>query len=718
MALLDKIKKSTKKAFNSIVGNSTARYFDMSTVDAREATVNQDYNYAQTQRSEQVGKWQLYNNYYNSKHKASLELTKTLHEQNIPWVPAVIPDPYIHVESQIVPDIPDFEFTGRDDDLDNAKAKQREFVVKYVLDQNKLEPMNTDNERRLNILGDAFWKVSWDANKNTAQTQGDIVIGNPDPANIFPDPSATDLDDCEFIIYAYRLHRRAAARQFATQLKKLDITLEELGTDGKQGDTEIYSDQTRDMFDDTVQIVEYWFRQPNYGSQKYEYEYNGKTVSKVVEWEPGDIACSVQINNIEVQYIPKYWINTGKQCKIYPFVKYCKIPIPNSFWDKSDIESIIPLVDQCDRELASAILNDAFMANDIILMEQDAVMDNTELENVSGAIWKVKPNKINSVRRLGGVANSTNQLNMIEKLRELIQQTVGNFDTSQGQEPTRVTTASGIAQLNERADARKNIKKADRLTGFERLFELIDWTALEFYDDDRLIFIGAKSEKAKQGQEQMIQYMKENPDKNLINTNPNSGPVFFTYNSKNIRVNKNENEWYYPTVDCTVDAGDGIQKSKAFTLASTENLLKMAITPQNYKIVESMLDIMDLPNKKEIKTYIDSYFEAQAQAAQNMQKQSINITFKDLPMDAQQQLLQRMGIQSQMPPTLDQQVEMGAVQPQGNQLDFNDIFKGLSPEELQYLDQNPQELEKFVQSLQGGMQNGSQVQQQSQNLQG
>lgn len=695
------LRETGKKVVDKIKGvlgvTNNARFFDMSTPEARETTVLDDYTYASSARSEHQIKWVRNDNYYNSKHTASIELANLLEEQGVPFVPAIIPDPYIRVENQIIPDIPDFEFKGRDDDLDNQRAKQREYVVRSIVEANKLETMNTDNERRLNKFGNAWWKVAWDGTKMTATTLGDIVIGNPDNANMFPDPSAIDVQQCEFLIYAYRMHRRAAARMFEKQLKKQDISMNEIGTDGKQGDTQIFDNQTRDLFDDTTQILEYWFKQDTYGSSSVDVEIDGVKKSMPYEWEPGDIACSIQINNTEIQYIPKYWIKTGKQNKNFPFVKYCKIPVENSFWDKSDMESIIPLVDQCDRELATAILNDTFTANDITVIEEGAVSDNCELENKPGAIWRMKSGMSNGARRLGGIANPTNRLEMINFLRSVIQETCGDFDSSQGKEPVRVTTASGIAQLNERADARKNIKKADRTTGFSLLYELIDWTALEFYDDNRLIFIGVNAEELNK---------EEQAEPGMANLDKTKGPIIFKFNSDNMMIPGANGESYYPRIDTVVNVGDGLSKSKSFTIATTQDIAKMNITPTNYKIVISMVDMMDLPNKKDIKTYLEEYFKNMAEmAGQNKETPNVSISYKDLPVDAQIQILSQMGIQSQggtnQVSTTSQEQPQNAQQT--GQLDFDKIFEGLSLEEKQHLDANPQLLEQFIKS-QGGIQ--------------
>ena len=575
-----KLKDTIKRAVNKITGTRLTqdRIYDYSTKENRENTVAHLFDYAKAHKSDIVTKWTKYDDYYNNKHVTQLEIAESCKNSGIPWIPAIIPDPFIHVESQIISDIPDFQFNGRDDDLDSEKAKQREYVVKYVMENNKIETMNTVNERRLNKLGNAIWKVCYDWNKEGHGYKGDIVISDIDPVCLYPDPAAKDIDDCEFVDYTYRLHRRAAARIFREDLQKLGKTIDELSNGGDLSDTNALSD-TQNVDDDTVQILEHWYKD-----------------------DDGDIALSIMIDRTELRHIPKYWVKTGRQNKLYPFVKYCKIPDDKSFWDKSELASIIELVDAEDRELAIALLNDAMMGNDIIIQEENAMADDCIPENRPGATWKVKSSQINNVRRLGGLGEPSNRLEMIHFIREVIQETIGNFDSAQGKEPIRVTTASGIAQLNERADARKNIKKADRLAGFERLFELVDWTALEFYDDNRMIFIGAK----KEGEE----------------------PVMFNFNSDNLREKDGE-EYYYPRVDAVVNAGDGLQKSKAFTLSALENLLKIQITPENYKIVIDMVDIMDLPNKKEIKEYLEGLF-GQPQMGQEETPQDIEQLKQDV----------------------------------------------------------------------------------------
>lgn len=705
--------------------------YDYSDREAREATVPFLYAYAKSQKEEQTAKFKLYDDYYNNEHITQKEIAKFCENKGLPFIPAIIPDAYIHVESQIIPELPDFEFNGRDDDLDNVKAKQREYVVRYVVDNNKVEDMNTDNERQLNKLGNAFWKVAFDFDRSGPGYQGDIVVGAPDCAEIFPDPAGVDIDDCEFIDFSYRMHRMKVYRKFKADLDRLGISLNELCADGNFADTQIYNSQTQDINDDTLQIIEHWFRQPLDGSDTREISIKNpitgktQTIKQKVEWEAGDIACSIFIGTKEIRYIPKYWEKTGRQNKMYPFVKYCKIPVAKSFWDKSEIAPIKELIDAADREFSMMLLNDAFNANDIIVIEENALADDAETENTPGAHWKTKTGMINGVRRLGGLSSLQGGLkDTINFIRDIIKQTVGNFDVNMGDAPPgNVRTLGGLVELKEQGNKRQNIKKADRKAGFARLYELIDWTALEFYDDNRLIFLGATGETQPDQQEQQEVIPGQNMDRS-------KGPVIFRFNSDNMRVldaemtdATGEAQYYYPRIDAKIDVGDGITNNKAMTLAATENISKMQITPENYKLIQGMVELMNLPNRKDIKQYLEKLFTQRQQPAEPVtqpadDKPNISISYKDLPVDAQVQLLAQIGIESQggtqqpLQPDLGQDIPLDIL-PEGMPMAtpemppeelpgtsaLDKILNSLTDEELQMLEENP---EIIFEALRGG----------------
>ena len=99
--------------------------YDYSDREAREDTAGQLFAKAKNARTFRETEWVRYNDYYNFIHAVSDEIREAVRDSEIGWDPAVVPDPYIQVESQIDPVVPVPEFRGRDDDQDSKKAKSR-----------------------------------------------------------------------------------------------------------------------------------------------------------------------------------------------------------------------------------------------------------------------------------------------------------------------------------------------------------------------------------------------------------------------------------------------------------------------------------------------------------------------------------------------------------------------------------------------------------------
>ncbi len=552
--------------------------YDYSTPEAREQTVSELFQRAKTARTAVEAEWQRYNDYYNGIHDVTQETMEYCRDNDMPWVPCNMPDPWIMVESQIDPNVPQPEFRGRDSDMDSVRAKQREFAVKYIVENNRLNDMNTRNERRLLKLGDAFWKAYWDGTMRCGIHEGDIRIRDIPVDAIFPDPSIRDgtIQDGQYLDYVYRVHKVKFCQTFAADLERLGLKQEDIMSEDYVTRTGVFDMTTAiDDLDDTVQVLEHWFRQPSETKDE-----KGGTVPA------GAVGCSIQAGGRELRYIPNYWERTCRQNTLFPFVHYWRIQDENQFWNKSELFPILDLVDAADRKLSMAILNDAFMASDILLVEDGALADDTEITNEPGAVVKLKPNAMGRVQRLGGLQSLANASVGIEWFKGQIERTNRNYDTSMGHEAARVTTASGIAMLRSDAQGQADIKKADRNAGFERLYELLDWLALEFFDDDRMLFLGADKNKGREA-ERMI-FNSDDLSDVLPEVRDLQGNVV------------RESRDYWPRIDVTVTAGDSVVQGKQATLQALQGLTQSQITAENWRLFASQLEVLDIPGKQDI----------------------------------------------------------------------------------------------------------------------
>ncbi len=542
--------------FSKNVNISNGAY-DYSSASARENTICDLVENSRLARQKTDAYWKKMKRYYDGMHDINYLTGSFSEDMNIPWKPAQSADGYIHVESQIDPEIPGFEFSPRNS-YSSELARLREETVRTICDANFLSDMNIKNERRLNISGSAVWKIGWGVNNAYGTGKSDVVIENPKPWQIFTDPAAETLDSSEYVAYVYPMHIQRAKRLFETDFARRNESIE----DYLSSPREEYS-AFSEYYDDTadcVTVTEFWFRQP-YGKKDGENSF-----------EAGDIAVSILINGREARYVPKYWKNTN--CSFFPFVIYNKIPSENSIWGKSELELLIPIIDAADRELTFAQMNSAFCSNDVILAEENAFADGEIPENSPGAVWKLRPGMMGKVQRLGNLgATQMSQFNNYTVWKTMMEETTGNYEANQGKEPMRVTTASGIALLNERAKSRMALKKAGKSEGFKRLFMLIDYTALEFYKSGRHI-------------------------------DTKDGGFDFGVLAKTSELYKN----YSPNIDVKIHIGDGLSNSKAFTVSAINTLISTNITKDNYVFVKAYVDLVGLPMRNEICRYLDEKF--------------------------------------------------------------------------------------------------------------
>ena len=550
------------------------RVYDYTTEEGRVATAEWLFEQAKNERTAVEDGWVRNEGYYSFVHAAAAEMREALEEQGINWTPAVVPDPFIQVESQLVPEVPQPEFHGRDDDADGEKARRREFAVRYIVEENRINDMNTSNERRLRKLGDAFWKAYWDETMPCGEQSGNIRIKDVSPEDFYPDPTAgrEGLEACEYVDYVYTMHKLKFWRLYHDVLEKKGILLEDLLQTQYRVEDGLFEPITSGTLarDDMVQILEHWYRNP----------------CDTEEAPAGAIGCTMQAGGVEIKWIPNYWEKTGRQCRLFPFIHYWCIRDETQFWNRSELDPILALVDAADRQIAIGQLNDAMMANDIVLVEEGALADGSEFTNVPGAQVTVKQGRMGGVARLGGLNNGIQSVSAVNWFLDQIQRTSRNYDSNNGRETARVTTASGLLQLRGDAETQQKLKKADRDAGFCRLYELLDWLALEYFDDDRLLFIGAK----KKGEQ----------------------PQSLTYNGDDfarragVKVDMltaavtDEGFDYYPRVDVTVTAGDGLSKNPATTVEVLDKLAASQITADNWELLAAELEYLDIPQKQEI----------------------------------------------------------------------------------------------------------------------
>lgn len=523
---------------------------DAPCADTRERLIAENMETARAAKSGTEAYWKRMRRYYDGVHDTAEQTGSFLSETDLPFRPCAVPDAFLHVEGQIEALPPDFEFSAYTEAAEEM-AKTREKVVRALIERDAPEEKNAKNERRLNLYGSAVWKLAVAQNEAGEAT---VALENPSPETVFPDPFGATLDDCEYVAFVYRMSTAHAMRVFAEDLARAGMTISDIISEKHRGKRDPMG------LGDTVEITEYWFRQPKDGVET-------DAEGTLYAYQSGDIALSILIEGREVRYLPKFWSRTSYNK--YPFVIYVKIPSEGSLWGKSELEQIIPLIDAADRQLTFAQLNTAFFANDILVYEENAFAGDCYPENRPGAVWKLRPGMMDKVKRLGGLASDhIAHYEIAERYRAMMKEALGNYDFMQGDSATQVTTATGLALLGDYASKRMKAKNICKQAGFERLYRLIDAMALEIFSAERLHSF-AECEGA---------FCFEDYQRNF-------GGV--------------------PPLDISVNVGDGIENSRSFTLGALSELCTMAITEENYPLVRAYISALRIPERASLTEALD-----------------------------------------------------------------------------------------------------------------
>jgi len=553
--------------------------YDYSTKEARETTVKALFQSAKNERTQYEYLWKVQNDLYDGHHKKAggTDENGIDEEDDNPYREICLTDGFIQVESQINPNPMEPVFYGRDFLMDEDKAKQREFVVKFILQNNNFASISTSIERSMKKHGNAFVKCFWDDTMPDGMGgYGEVRIAFVDIDSVFPDPSAKTLEQCEHFNYVYYDSKRAVWRQYKKELQKAGFeTISDIPS-VMPSDTKVVSDTQQEKREDEVQIVEHWYKD-----------------------DDGDMACSVQIGGKEVKFITKYWEKTGEQNKNFVFVHFYCLRDERRFWNKSELDVIAPLINAGDKILNLALKNMEFTANDTVLVEEGSVDDPDSITNEPGGIITYKQGQ-KPPQRLGGLNSLKDMAGDVAFVQGQIERTLRNFDTNQGKIAAKTTTATETMQNAMDTQEQGKKKEYDRKQSYQRLFTLLDWLALEFYTVNKLIFIGVEGAK----RPKQYDFIKGNLDSS-------KGNIYFEFNSALMKVKGKKQQLvhddetgsdiaqdvdvsYYPSIDCNVVASNAIEKSKSFNVSVIQQLLGTPITADNYNLVVKLIEEIEI----------------------------------------------------------------------------------------------------------------------------
>lgn len=349
---------------------------------------------------------------------------------------------------------------------DEATAKTLSSVIPVILQQNDYEQVYSDIGWYKLKAGSSAQSICWDNTKLNGL--GDISIKKCDIINLFWQSGITDIQDSANVFYVTLVDN--------DELKKNYPNLKSLGNYPELDVNKyIYDDQV-----DTTEksaVVDWYYKQHVSG-----YDKDGipqtKTILQYCKFCNGQVLFA---SENDPQMREEGFYKHG----MYPFVIDTMYPEEGMLCGFSDIDVMKDCQAYIDK-MQQAILDNALSnSRNRAIFNDQAGINEKEFSNPSCTLVHANGNLgENAYRQLEGKPLNGIYVTVLNNKIQELKDTSGNTASSQGQ-ASSVTSASGIASLQEAAGklARDSNKSAYR--AFARVVQMVIELIRQFYTEER-----------------------------------------------------------------------------------------------------------------------------------------------------------------------------------------------------------------------------------------
>jgi hypothetical protein len=318
---------------------------------------------------------------------------------------------------------------------DKGEARMLSSIVPCVLEQNNFEETYDTAMWRKMKSGTAVYKVVWD--KHKLNGLGDIGVECANILNLFWEPGCTDIQKSRYFFHTELCDKDLLQEKYPDKLK-----------DGLKGESFISSKFLYDDHVDTenkVTVIECYYH-------KY---INGKTTLQYVKYV-NDVVLYATENDVEPyvdelgQMKPPMAITGLYDHGKYPYVFDALYPIEGSPCGYGYVDACQKAQTEIDLLKTSFIRNARVGAIPRFFSKGDGNINEDEFLNLENPIVHVAGGLDEyALRPIDHKPIDGSYLNLLQWDVNELKETSGNTDVSVGMAPSGVTTASGIAALQE-----------------------------------------------------------------------------------------------------------------------------------------------------------------------------------------------------------------------------------------------------------------------------
>lgn len=454
------------------------------------------------------------------------------------------------------------------------------------------------------IIYDAgFWKVGWDADAENGT--GEVFVSTIEPFKIFPDPCATEVEACRYIIHcevypaSYLKDKYPKFKDYIAPDKKISDVLYEERKVARNltGATQV--DSSTKFAVERAMLKEYWLSPAICDQSIMEVIEEREEEIEIPEVDEfGNPSTRIEIEKIKVE-APKY--RNGRVVTVindsiivddkpnpynhgrFPFVKQVISRVPNEFWGMGDIEQCIPLFDALNHAYQQIDDITAMTSNMGYTVDPSIGEANIKrfMESLRRGVGQVKIIPLDKVRVDNPPQVPAYLFNRIKDLVQRIEVITGITDVLQGRGGITHRTARGIERIYESATSRMGLAIRMMELSLKKVAYLMATTAQQFYETERTY--------------------------SVIGTSNNIQEV--------VTIDRNNIAGEF---DVSIDSGASLpqdKKSKAelvFTLLQNHIFeMAMAEDPIAREIAKTVLDAVEFPGRESMLSFRDQLQQQQ-----------------------------------------------------------------------------------------------------------
>lgn len=511
MKMLDKIKGIFSDANGEKQDNA-----DPNTPEQQKLweMVNQDYQVFKSARQPMESIWQQEQRFYMGDHWRGLR-TEAVSKLRPDAVENVAFSQIESIVGKLTGWMPYPDYTAMEPS-DEEKARDLNDFMPYELRQIKFRHKHTRAVRRCVIHGPLIYKTIFDptieGGRGMHRWQGRNDILPVDLGSFFPDPRVTDfihLQDMSGIV----IHTRRPLEYFVKRWPKQG---KKVLPDNVSADVEIFSTDDYDATagesstntaagDKTSGLIEYWYRGlPKLVSTEDKELFKEQAEEKLAQGiDPSEMMAkaSGSMEGVHCIYISTSGVFLEHKAYVYdhgqyPFTARTLYPEEGNIWGKGFMRDMIKPQIFKNKYAEIAIATMAKQGNSAIMYEDGVIVKPRvwqEQRSLEGAMLPVRPGGLNGVKELQGVNVPSSVFSMLNYYDEMLQKIPGQFDSSNGQADSRVTSGEQAKTLMAAAGTRLNTVSdliSEALADvFTQYVELI----AQFYTNERIARVTGRS---------------------------------------------------------------------------------------------------------------------------------------------------------------------------------------------------------------------------------